>query len=116
MKLAPSNTDTCCDSADALSASLAALAHPARVAILQRLAQTGPCNCKQVVGNFDLAQSTVSQHLKVLVEAGLLNQRPQSQQVIYQIDAEAVARLAEAVSGLAAQCCVQSKSVENTNG
>ena len=55
-----------------LSRQLAALGHPARIDIMQHLAcDEGRC-CKEVVGVLDLAQSTVSQHLKVLVEAGLV--------------------------------------------
>ena len=56
-----------------LSRQLAALGHPARIDILRHLAcDDGRC-CKDVVGALDLAQSTVSQHLKVLVEAGLID-------------------------------------------
>ena len=55
-----------------LSRQLAALGHPARIDIMRHLAcEDGRC-CKEVVGVLDLAQSTVSQHLKVLVEAGLV--------------------------------------------
>ena len=55
-----------------LSRQLAALGHPARIDILRHLAcEDGRC-CKEVVGVLDLAQSTVSQHLKVLVDAGLV--------------------------------------------
>ena len=60
---------------DELAGKLAALSHPARIGILLHLAGSGPCCCKQVVERFDLAQSTVSQHLKVLVDAGLVRCR-----------------------------------------
>lgn len=49
-----------------------ALAHPARIAILRTLASRGECICGDLVIDLPLAQSTVSQHLKALKEAGLI--------------------------------------------
>jgi len=49
-----------------------AIAHPARIAILKVLAQKEECICGQIVEVLPLAQSTVSQHLKALLEAGLI--------------------------------------------
>ena len=49
-----------------------ALAHPARIAILKVLAQREECICGEIVELLPLAQSTVSQHLKELREAGLI--------------------------------------------
>ena len=49
-----------------------ALAHPARIAILKVLAQHNECICGQIVDVLPLAQSTVSQHLKELKNAGLI--------------------------------------------
>ena len=50
-----------------------ALAHPARIAILKVLAQHNECICGEIVDVLPLAQSTVSQHLKELKNAGLIN-------------------------------------------
>jgi len=50
-----------------------ALAHPARIAILKVLAQHNECICGAIVEALPLAQSTVSQHLKELKNAGLIN-------------------------------------------
>ncbi|MEN9569630.1 MAG: hypothetical protein RL172_861 [Bacteroidota bacterium] len=50
-----------------------ALAHPARIAILKVLAQKNECICGEIVEVLPLAQSTVSQHLKELKNAGLIN-------------------------------------------
>jgi ArsR family transcriptional regulator, arsenate/arsenite/antimonite-responsive transcriptional repressor len=50
-----------------------ALAHPARIAILKILAQHNECICGEIVEVLPLAQSTVSQHLKELKNAGLIN-------------------------------------------
>lgn len=49
-----------------------ALSHPARIAILQKLAEYKECVCGDLVLNLPLAQSTVSQHLKALREIGLI--------------------------------------------
>lgn len=86
------------------AAKLAALAHPARLAILRHLAQAEACCCREVVERMDLAQSTVSQHLKVLVEAGLVRYEPDSRRSRYSVDGDAVASLAHEVQSLLA-CC-----------
>ena len=49
-----------------------ALGHPARVAILRHLLQVDRCVCGEIVETLPLAQSTVSQHLKQLKDAGLI--------------------------------------------
>jgi ArsR family transcriptional regulator, arsenate/arsenite/antimonite-responsive transcriptional repressor len=56
-----------------LAAFAKALSHPARIAILKVLAQHNECICGEIVEVLPLAQSTVSQHLKELKEAGLIN-------------------------------------------
>lgn len=49
-----------------------ALSHPARIAILKELASRQACVCGEIVEIMPLAQSTVSQHLKELLDAGLI--------------------------------------------
>ncbi len=49
-----------------------AIAHPARIAILQYLAQASSCVCGDIVDHLPLSQSTVSQHLKALKSAGII--------------------------------------------
>ena len=56
-----------------LAAFAKALAHPARIAILKVLATKNECICGEIVEVLPRAQSTVSQHLKELKEAGLIN-------------------------------------------
>ncbi len=77
-----------------------ALGHPARIAILRTLAARGECVCGQVVEVVGLAQSTVSQHLKVLREAGLVSGTPDGQRSCYCLDAAGVAAAAEAFDAL----------------
>ena len=91
-----------------LAPQLSALAHPARIEILQYLAGSGCCCCKDVVGHLDLAQSTVSQHLKILVEAGLVRFSPERQRSRYELDREALAGLSASVTALLGSCCVGS--------
>lgn len=63
-----------------------ALAHPARVAILQYLATQQTCFCGDIVEALPLAQSTVSQHLKELKAAGLITGDVEGPAVCYCID------------------------------
>ena len=63
-----------------------ALAHPARVAILNLLAKKATCQCGDIVEELPLSQSTVSQHLKELKEAGLIKGEIEGAKVCYCID------------------------------
>ncbi|MCF4098041.1 ArsR/SmtB family transcription factor [Maritalea mediterranea] len=65
-----------------------ALGHPARVAILRYLTQQKTPCCGDVTTCIDLAQSTVSQHLKVLLEAGLIERKGQGTKNCYSICVE----------------------------
>jgi DNA-binding transcriptional ArsR family regulator len=56
-----------------LAAFAKAMSHPARIAILKMLAQKNECICGEIVDVLPLAQSTVSQHLKELKQAGLIS-------------------------------------------
>ena len=56
----------------ALARFAKALSHPARIAILEALAKKSTCICGEIVEVIPLAQSTVSQHLKELKDAGLI--------------------------------------------
>src|SRR5690606_39640355 len=94
-----------CRDAAALALRMGALSHPARIVILQYLAGVEACCCKDVVERLDLAQSTVSQHLKVLVDAGLVRLTPERQRSRYEVDRDALAALSGAVSGLLLSCC-----------
>lgn len=94
----------------ALAVRLAALSHPARLSILKHLSASGCCCCKDVVQSLDLAQSTVSQHLKILVEAGLVRYAPDRQRSRYEIDRAALAELSGAVSALLQSCCASQGS------
>lgn len=78
---------------DALAEGLRALAHPARLTVLLRLARENRCVCGEIVRGLPLAQSTVSQHLKVLGEAGLIRSRSEGPRTSYCLDREALTAL-----------------------
>jgi DNA-binding transcriptional ArsR family regulator len=63
-----------------------ALSSPARIAILQLLIKKQSCICGVIVDELPLSQSTVSQHLKELKEAGLINGDIEGAKVCYCID------------------------------
>ena len=63
-----------------------ALGHPARVAILKLLAKKATCQCSDIVDELPLSQSTVSQHLKELKDAGLIQGEIEGARVCYCID------------------------------
>lgn len=70
-----------------------ALSHPARIAILQTLAQKQMCICGEIVEVLPLAQATVSQHLKELKAAGLITGEVEGKKSCYCIDWEALERM-----------------------
>ncbi len=63
-----------------------ALAHPARIAILQHLAKANACICGDLVDEIGLAQPTISQHLKELKTAGLIQGTIEGASVCYCIN------------------------------
>jgi ArsR family transcriptional regulator len=66
------NATTTLEDFESLALACKALSHPARLAILDTLARRGTCICGEIVEVLPLSQATVSQHLKVLREAGLI--------------------------------------------
>jgi len=63
-----------------------ALAHPARIAILQYLVKKNACVCGDIVDELGLAQATTSQHLKELKNAGIIQGNIEGVSVCYCID------------------------------
>jgi ArsR family transcriptional regulator len=78
---------------DDLAALCKALGHPARVRIVRILSRQERCMCGEIVGQIDLAQSTVSQHLQVLKEAGLIRGEIEGARVSYGLDPRALRRM-----------------------
>ena len=69
---------------DTITASVAkALGHPARLHILRLLAGQTECRGADVFSELPLAQSTISEHLRVLKDAGLVSSRPEGNTAVY---------------------------------
>jgi len=77
-----------------------AVGHPARVQILRLLVRREACICGDIVEELPLAQSTVSQHLKVLKDAGLIRGDIDGPRVCYCIEPRALRRLKALVGSL----------------
>jgi DNA-binding transcriptional ArsR family regulator len=85
-----------------VSPKLKALGHPTRLGIVLRLAEEGgTCAC-DFAEIFGVSQPAVSQHLKVLREAGLVRTRREGTQIVYSLDATGVREVQDAVARLAA--------------
>jgi ArsR family transcriptional regulator len=93
-KAPPSEAD------EELAALAWAVAHPARVRILKLLMAKSGCVCGELVEMMPLAQSTVSQHLKILKEAGLVQGEVDGPKVCYCVDPAGLARLKELVAAV----------------
>ncbi|WFB36405.1 metalloregulator ArsR/SmtB family transcription factor [Kiritimatiellota bacterium B12222] len=72
----------------ALAAFASALSHPARIMMVTLLQQREWVACGDIVEHIPLAQATVSQHLKVLVDVGLLSQRREKKKMLYHLNCE----------------------------
>ena len=82
-----------------------ALAHPARIAILQHLARQKKCVCGSIVDEIGLAQATVSQHLKALKEAGLIQGTVEGASVCYCINVNKIGTVKQLLNSFLSNCC-----------
>ena len=106
----PSNGDLCCpvgpaqpemniltlegpEADDELAKLAKAIGHPARVRILRLLSRKEARVCSQIVDEMPLAQSTVSEHLRILKEAGLVRSSQDGPRVGYCINFDGLRRL-----------------------
>lgn len=80
-----------------------ALAHPARIAILEQLAKSDSCQCGELVSELPLAQSTVSQHLKAMGKAGVITGTVEGTSTCYCIDRKAIRQLAAYLDKISGQ-------------
>ncbi|PWV98737.1 DNA-binding transcriptional ArsR family regulator [Hoeflea marina] len=88
-----------------LAGRLGALAHPVRLTLLRHLGERDACCVKELVGRVGLAQSTVSQHLKVLVDAGLVSYRADRQSSRYSLETAALGALSCGLGDIVQHCC-----------
>src|SRR6201994_1378999 len=99
------------DKQNKLASMMKALAHPARVAIIQHLIKANACICGDLVDELGLAQPTISQHLKELKNAGLIQGTIEGTSVCYCIEPKAWELYQREIGGLFAayrdqgNCC-----------
>jgi ArsR family transcriptional regulator, arsenate/arsenite/antimonite-responsive transcriptional repressor len=84
-----------------------ALAHPARVRIVRLLAGQTECRGTDVFSELPLAQSTISEHLRILKEAGVVSSRPVGTGMVYCVVRDTLGVLGSALAQLEADapCC-----------
>ena len=85
---------------DELALLAKALGHSARVQIIRLLTRRETCICGAIVDELPLAQSTVSQHLKVLKEAGLIRGEIDGPRISYCVEPSTLRRLKALVGSL----------------
>ena len=71
-KMGVTKTEIFTEQQNSLATTLKALAHPARIAILQYIIKQNACICNDLVEELGLAQATISQHLKELKSIGII--------------------------------------------
>jgi len=81
------------DADEELAKLAKAIAHPARVRIVRMLSRKEARVCSQIVGELPLAQSTVSEHLRILKEAGLIRSSQDGPRVGYCINFDTLRKL-----------------------
>jgi ArsR family transcriptional regulator len=91
--------------AEELALLCKALGHPVRVRILQHLAAIGECYFGELSELLPQAPSTVSQHMSVLKEAGLVLGESEDQRTCYCVNPARVAQLRQLIDALAARAC-----------
>lgn len=91
-----------------------ALAHPARIRIVRLLQATPGCIGGDIVDAVGLAQSTVSEHLRILKSTGVISGEIDGPRICYALNPSALAPLADLILGLTpltdgAACCIPCK-------
>ncbi|MCH8622800.1 metalloregulator ArsR/SmtB family transcription factor [Undibacterium sp. TS12] len=86
--------------AEDIAALCKALGHPARVRLLKHLADYGACFFGNLTDILPLAPSTISQHVTILKEAGLILGSSDEQRVCYCVNPERIRQLKQLVAGL----------------
>lgn len=92
---APSDIDT-----DDLAALCKAIGHPARLQLLRHLVKHGDCYFGSLADVLPLAPSTISKHVSILKEAGLIEGSSDLQRVCYCVNPARLAQLKEAIGAL----------------
>jgi len=97
---APAKPRRHADATDDLALLAKALGHPARVHIMRLLIAKNNCVCGDIVDSLPLAQATVSQHLKVLKSAGLIQGEIDGPRICYCVDHNRIAHFKTLINTL----------------
>jgi DNA-binding transcriptional ArsR family regulator len=88
-----SKTEHFTDEQNEIATLAKALGHPARIAIIEYLLSVDACICGDIVNELPLAQPTVSQHLKELKNAGLIQGNIEGNAICYCVNEETLGKL-----------------------
>ncbi len=88
------------ESAERLAQLAWAVAHPARIRIVRLLLSRQACMCGEIVDELPLAQSTVSQHLKILKESGLIQGEVDGPKVCYCVNPAKLKELKDLIASM----------------
>ncbi len=87
-----------------------ALGHPARIAILQHILETKSCICGDLVEKFPLSQATISQHLKELKSANIIQGSIEGNAICYCLNPETLNKLSNVLSAF-----IEAEKCKETN-
>ena len=93
------------DRAGEMADVFAALANPVRIVILRHVANHANCGCKDITDVLPLAQSTVSQHLKVLIDAKLVHVETVPPRSCYRVNESLLRDISDETSHFLNSCC-----------
>jgi DNA-binding transcriptional ArsR family regulator len=99
-----SRTEIFTEEQNRLAQMMKALAHPARIAIVQQLLRFNTCICGDLVEELGLAQATTSQHLKELKNAGLIRGTIEGTSICYCIDGKTWKQYKKILEGFFIPC------------
>ena len=99
------NKSTRIETSADMAVVFSALSNPARIDILRHISQHSHCGCKDITKVLPLAQSTVSQHLKVLIDAGIVQVETIPPRSRYQVNDDLLKAMALTTSSFLDSCC-----------
>lgn len=95
-----SKSDQFSEEHNQLAMWMKAMGHPARVAIIEFLLKANQCICSDIVDELPLSQPTVSQHLKELKQAGIIQGNVEGTAICYCLNPETMKQIRQRISGI----------------
>ncbi len=92
-KMGATKTDLFTENQNEIAMLAKAIAHPARVAIIEHLLKVNACICNDIVNELPLAQPTISQHLRELKNAGIIKGNIEGNAICYCIDEKTFSKI-----------------------